>query len=442
MPAKRNIFLGVSINGSGWAGSSWRQPGTQWNRWADPQHYLDAAQIAHRGVLDAVFVSDHPALPPGSARSPHHVFDPIVLFSAIAATVPDIGFVLTASTTYNSPYNLARRLASLDAISGGRVIWNAVSSFNPLVAANFGSDPLPPREERYRRAGEFLDVVKKLWLSWDPPEGPAPDGPLWSETTARTIDHHGEFFDVRGPLNVPIGPQGYPVIAQAGASLHGIEFAAKHGEVIYAALPGKQVAAERRAQLNERAIAQGRDPETLRLLPGLNLVIADTREQAYRRQEALRGVANEEELVADFLQDRFSLGPDVPRNIGPDSELDPAWFAGSEDQAGTVGHSRAVQELVATEGLTLRQLVRRIEGGHRFIVGTPQDVADGILEWWDEGLADGFNLQLPVINEDLERFVNDVVPILREAGAVPKAYDGSTMRERLGLPDPRLSPVG
>lgn len=442
--SQEHLFLAASINGTGWSGRSARWPGTSPRRFADPTHYVEAARIAHRGVLDAVFVSDHPALSPNAHSGPHHVFDPIVLFSAITGAVPDIGFVLTASTTYNSPFNLARRLASLDAFSGGRLIWNAVSSFNPAVAANYGSEPLPPREERYRRAGEFLDVVKQLWASWDLPDELAPDGALWDEAEARPIDHHGEFYDVRGPLNVPVGPQGHPVIAQAGASQHGLDFAARHAELVYAPLPGKEVARDRARLLTERATAYGRDPDGIRLFPGLNLVIADTREEAYRRHEALQGVADEEGLIQAFLTRGFGVTPELPPGVGPDDPLDPAWFPvlTAEGVFGTVGHSLAVTELVASERLTLRQLVRRVDGSHRLIVGTPRDVAEGILDWWDDGLVAGFNLQLPVLPDDLVRFVDEVVPILQAAGATPKAYDGSTVRERLGLPDPRLTTPG
>ncbi|MDV2476609.1 LLM class flavin-dependent oxidoreductase [Rhodococcus zopfii] len=273
---QRRLTLAASIVGAGASARAWNWPGTKWNRFADWEHYRRSAEIARSGILDAVFVSDHPALQRDSSRSPGHLFDPITLFSAIAGAVPDIGFVLTASTSYNSPYNLARRLASLDTISGGRVIFNAVASFNPDIAANFTADGLLDREDRYRKADEFLEVVKKLWLSWDAPDGPEPTGPLWDETTARVIDHHGEFFDVRGPLNVPVGPQGYPVISQAGASEQGIDFAGKHAEIVYAALLSKQAALDYTATLDAAARAHGRPADSIRLFPGVNVYVGDT----------------------------------------------------------------------------------------------------------------------------------------------------------------------
>ncbi len=440
MSTRRPLFLSASINGSGWAGPSWQAAGTRWDRWADPEHYFEAARIAHRGRLDAVFLSDHPALPPDGSRSPHHVFDPIVLFSAIAGAVPDIGFVLTASTTYNSPYNLARRLASLDTISRGRLIWNAVSTFSPLVAANFGDEPVAPRDERYRRAGEFLQLVKDLWLSWDGPvEDLADRGLLWDATTARPVEHHGEFYDTSGPLNVPIGPQGHPVVAHAGASEQGLDFAARHAEIIYAPVPGKQVAANRIASLRDRAEAHGRDRDALRLLPGLSVVLGDTTEEALRTHEANHGLASEEELLDHFVH-RSGLGtkPEIPAGTSPDEPLRPEWFPilTTDGTFQTVGHSKAIPEPLETEELTLRQLARRVEGGHALMVGTPQDVAQEIIEWWEAGGVDGFNVQFPVTNRDLERFVDEVVPILQAEGVFPRAYDGGTIRDRLGLPVP------
>jgi FMN-dependent oxidoreductase (nitrilotriacetate monooxygenase family) len=427
----RRLYLAASINSTGWAPSSWSWPGTQWNRFNDYGHYLRSAQIAHDGVLDAVFVSDHTALQKDNRSRPLHSFDPTVLFAALAAAVPDIGFVLTASSSYNAPYNLARRLATLDAISGGRVIWNVVSSFNPDIAANFGAAPLPPRAERYRRADEFLAVVKELWLSWDRPEGERPEGTLWDETTARRINHHGEFFDVAGPLNVPVGPQGHPVISQAGASDAGLEFAAKHAELVYASVFGKQAALDYGADLRRRARGHGRDPAAIRVLPGLVVVVGDTREEARRRHEALHGAVNEEGLIADFLRRTQLEG----RNLDPDAVIDPSVFAYDQEQPGAVGFTKSFHDLAVTEEVTIRQIVRRAEG-HRLVVGTPKDIADAIIDWWADGAADGFIVHAPVLPGDLERFVTEVVPILQAEGVFPREYRESTIRDRFQIPFP------
>jgi FMN-dependent oxidoreductase (nitrilotriacetate monooxygenase family) len=437
---QRRLNLAVAIHGTGSANLSWKWPGTKWNRFNDFDFYRRSAEIAHRGVLDAVFVSDHPALTRDSSRAPTHVFDPTVLFSAIAAAVPDIGFVLTASSTYNSPYNLARRLGSLDTISGGRVIWNAVANFNPDIAANFGAAPLPSRADRYRRADEFVSLVKKLWLSWDTPEGELPDGPLWDETTARRVDHHGEFFDVAGPLNVPIGPQGHPVIAQAGGSEAGIDFAGKHAEIVYAAILSKADAFDYAAKLAARAVAHGRPRDSIRLFPGLGVVLGDTRDEAYRRHEALNGADGEEALIAAFVRQQSASHEAFPADLDPDRPLEPRWFTSRDDQARPIGFTKALADLVATEELSARQIVRRTgpAGGHRSVIGTPREVADDILDWWSSGAVAGFNVHVPLLHEDLERFVDEVVPILQAEGAFPRAYDGATIRDRFALPHPQV----
>ncbi|WP_432842433.1 NtaA/DmoA family FMN-dependent monooxygenase [Dactylosporangium sp. CA-092794] len=438
MTNQRRLFLSVAVNSTGSAGRSFAWPGTDWGRFSDWEHYLRSARLAHEGVFDIVFVSDHPALQRDNTSRPLHSFDPTVLFAAIAAAVADIGFLLTASSTYNSPYNLARRLATLDHISGGRVIWNVVSSFNPDIAANFGSAPLPPRAERYRRADEFLEVVKRLWLSWDPPTGEPPAGPLWDDGTARPIDHRGEFFTVAGPLNVPIGPQGHPVISQAGASDAGVDLAAKHADIVYASLLHKQAAFDYKARLRERAVAHGRDPDEIRLMPGITAIVGATREEAYRKHEALHGHTGEDGLIADFLK-RTALFDISAESIDPDRPLDPRLFSYTEDQRRPVGFVRSFAELAAAEPITPRQLVRRVEGGHRLAIGTPKEVADTILEWWSEGAVDGYNIHIPVLPDGIAEFNREVIPLLQDAGAFPRAYDGSTIRERLGLRDPRAA---
>ena len=206
---KRRLNLNVGINTTGYLTGAWKyRTGTRYDI-TDPDYYLRLTQLAHRGRFDSVFFSDHPALMTDPNSRPFHTIDPLILVTALAAQVPDIGFVATMSSTYNSPYNLARRTQSTDIISGGRLIVNIVSSFNPNVAANFGSEPLPPREVRYAKATEFLDVAKKLWASWDPRrEGDVPPERFWDAAQAHTIDHEGAYFSVRGPLNVPRGPRG------------------------------------------------------------------------------------------------------------------------------------------------------------------------------------------------------------------------------------------
>lgn len=289
----RRLFLTVCINSTGYVSGSHRLGAGSPLRFADYEHYLNATKIAHQGVFDAVFLSDHPALMTDPSQRPLHSLDPIVLFTALAAQVPDIGFELTASSTYNSPYNLARRVATLDAISGGRTIVNIVSSFNPAVAANFGSAPLPPRDARYRQAHEFMAVFNGLFESWELRASASPEA-AWDASGARRLDHKGEFYSVAGPLNVPVGPQGRPVIAQAGASNDGIDFAAAHGEIIYCALLSLQAAKEFGSEVRTRAQRSGRSRSAVKIVPGLVPVLGRTRKEALERHEAISETGSEE----------------------------------------------------------------------------------------------------------------------------------------------------
>ncbi|WP_257015845.1 NtaA/DmoA family FMN-dependent monooxygenase [Rhodococcus sp. ACS1] len=429
---RRALILNAGINSTGYSAKSWRAEGRSWDRFLDYGHYLEAAEIAHSGALDALFISDHPALQRDTTSRPIHSFDPLVLFSALAANVPDIGFLLTASTGYNSPYNLARRLATLDHISGGRVVWNAVTSFNPDVAANFGRDSLPDRDERYRRANEFITVVKRLWSSWDArAEGfPRADGALWDDDSARRIAHAGEFFHVQGPLNVPLGPQGYPLIAQAGGSEQGIDFAGRHADLIYAPLLSIGAARDYTSDVRERALAHGRDPQSIRFVPGLVPVVAETKAEARSLHERLNGHDGEESLIGALVR-RLSPALD---GLAAHDVVDPERLAPVPGQRGPVGFTRAFYDVARSERITLRDLARRSEGGHRLVIGTPDDVAADLLEWWDSGVVDGFTLQLPVLPDDLRLFVDEVVPRLVRSGARLDHYPRRTLRERFDLP--------
>ncbi len=297
MSHKRYLNLNVGINSTGYLGGAW--PYRKGGRldFVDPEYYIRLSEIAHRGVFDAVFFSDHPALMTERTGRPFHSLDPLILLTSIAARVPDIGLVLTASSTYNSPYNFARRTQTLDIISDGRLIINIVSSFNPNVAANFGNAPLPPRKERYAKATEFIDVLKKLWDSWDlSREGPIGPDQLWDNKSAHTIDHNGEFFSIKGPLNVPRSRQDQPVIAQAGASEGGLDLAARHGEIIYCNVLNKDAGFAFGKKVRDRAVAIGRDPKEILIVPGVVPIVADSYEAALKRHELVSGTGSEDGL--------------------------------------------------------------------------------------------------------------------------------------------------
>ncbi|SHE33236.1 FMN-dependent oxidoreductase, nitrilotriacetate monooxygenase family [Lampropedia hyalina DSM 16112] len=427
------LHLGIGINSIGYLARAWPYRTGQRNDFINLEHYERLTRLAHQGRFDAVFFSDHPALMLDATQRPLHSLDPLVLLAVLGARVPDIGLALTASSTYNSPYNLARRVATLDHLSGGRAILNIVSSFSPRVAQNFGADPLPGRDERYRRAHEFLEVSKALWGSWRLSQQDSDDPEhLWDRASARDIDHHGEFFDVRGPLNIPSSAQGYPVIAQAGASDQGIDLAAQHGELIYCSLLNWQAAAEFGARVRARASELGREPGSVRLLPGLVVITAASYEQALRRHEQVSGAGSADGLLARFAQE---IGADLS-SFDPDAVLDPDLFKSDPDQSRPIGFSQALVELLAHEPLTAREIVRRYEGGHRLVLGTPEQVAHAIIEWWEAGLVDGYIIQLPNLPDDLQTFVAQVVPILQAQGVYRRHYAEATVRQRFGLPQP------
>jgi len=429
----RQLNLNIGINSTGYLGNAWKHRTGTRHDIIDPAYYLRLTQLAHKGRFDAVFFSDHPALMTDPTGRPFHTLDPLILLAALAAQVPDIGLVLTASSTYNSPYNLARRTQTLDIISGGRLIVNIVSSFNPNVAANFGSDPLPPRNERYARAIEFLDVAKKLWASWDPAgEGEIPPDRFWDSSSAHAIDHSGDYFTVKGPLNVPRGPQGHPVIAQAGASEGGIDLAALHGEIIYCNVLSRPAGQAFGSKVRERAKSFGRDPSGIRIVPGLVVIVADSHEQALRKHELLSGTGSEDGLLRRFATENgielATFDPDAPLRAGD--------FIPDPNRVQAVGMGLGLSELLTYETLTARQAVRRSEGHHRLVLGTPEQVADAMIDLWADGTVDGYTLQPAAVPDDLEDFVTRVVPILQDCGVYRREYTDTTIRDRYGLPYP------
>ncbi|KQU83091.1 nitrilotriacetate monooxygenase [Ensifer sp. Root142] len=429
----RKLNLNVGINTTGYLPAAWKYRTGDRHDIYDPDYYRRLTELAHRGLFDAVFFSDHPAMMTDPNSRPFHTIDPLILCTALAAQVPDIGFVATMSSTYNSPYNLARRTQSTDITSGGRLIINIVSSFNPNVAANFGSAPLPPRNERYAKASEFLDVAKKLWASWDPArEGSVPDDRFWDAASAQAIDHEGDHFSVRGPLNVPRGPQGHPVIAQAGASEGGIDLAARHGEIIYCNILSRAAGRAFGAKVRGRAAALGRDPAGIRIVPGLVVILGETRKEALRKHELFSGAGSEDGLIARFAKEN-GINPD---GFDPDAVLDAERFVPDPNRLQAVGMGLGLSDLLKHEKLTARQVVRRSEGHHGLLLGTPEEVSEAIIDLWADGTVDGYTLQPPRAPDDIEEFIDKVVPILQDRGVYRTRYEERTVRERYGLPYP------
>lgn len=428
----RQLHLNAFLMSTGHHEASWRLPESNPFANTDIEHYRELARIAERGTFDSVFFADSPVLFGDIGRRPAGSLEPTVLLTAIAAATTRIGLIATASTTYNEPFNLTRRFASVDHVSGGRAGWNVVTTAGPDAAKNFGLDDQPAHAERYARAAEFLDVARKLWDSWDEDAAIADKtGGVWGDNDkVRPIDHAGRFFTVRGPLNLPRSPQGHPLIVQAGSSEDGKDLAARYADAVFTA---QQTLADAQAfysDVKRRTAAAGRDPDTIKILPGIVPVIGSSSREALEAEQLL------DELIKPEYA-RLQLAKTL--RVGPeDLPLDrplPADLPDEDEIEGAKSRYTLIVSLARRENLTVRQLIGRLGGGrgHRTFTGTPDQVADAIEEWFHAGAADGFNIMPAVLPRGLDQFVEYVVPILRARGLFRHEYAGTTLREHYGL---------
>ncbi|MFD9722396.1 LLM class flavin-dependent oxidoreductase [Streptomyces sp. NPDC059072] len=429
------LHLNAFLMGVGHHEAAWRLPESDPYAGWDVAHYQNLARIAERGKLDSLFLADSPGQHGDPGRRPAGQLEPTVLLTALAGVTERIGLIATASTSYNEPYNLARRFASLDHVSGGRAGWNIVTTAGADAARNFGLDDTPLHKERYERAGEFLEVSTRLWDSWADDAIVADKGAGVHADTAkvRKIDHAGRFFRVDGPLNVPRSPQGHPLLVQAGSSQNGKAFAARWAEAVFTAQQTLQEARAFYADLKKRAAARGRDPHGIKILPGIVPVIGDTEAEAAELDRELDRLISPE-FARRQLARLLKLDPDA---LDLDGEL-PEDLPSEDEIEGSKSRYTLIVDLARREKLTVRQLIGRLGGGrgHRTFTGTPVQVADAIEEWFDNGAADGFNIMPPVLPSGLEVFVDKVVPILQERGRFRTDYTGTTLREHYGLPRP------
>jgi FMN-dependent oxidoreductase (nitrilotriacetate monooxygenase family) len=431
----RQLHLNAFLMSSGHHEAAWRLPESDPDAELDVAHWVRLARIAERAKLDALFLADAPTMWHAPEFRPSAALEPTILLTTLAAATTHIGLIATASTTYNSPYNLARRFASLDHVSGGRAGWNVVTTADRSAAANFGLAERPAHADRYARADEFLEVSYKLWDSWqdDAVLADKDSGRYARADGIRAIEHAGEHFRVRGPLNVPRSPQGRPLIVQAGSSPTGRDFAARHAEAVFTAQQTLSDAQAFYADLKARVAAAGRDPDGVKILPGIAPVLGGTEEEAQERAAELERLIVSEYGLAQLSEilevpvDRFELDAPLPADLPDPSGLD-----------GMRSRSKLVLDLARRERLTVRQLLSRLGGGrgHRTFVGTPDQAADLIEEWFVEGAADGFNVMGPALPGDLEAFAEHVVPLLQARGLFRTEYEGRTLREHYGLARP------
>lgn len=414
---------------------AWRWPGA----WADANFSFPRLkaliQRLEAAKFDAFFMADHLALlnmPIESLRRSHTVtsFDPLTLLPALAAVTERIGLIATASTTYNEPYHVARKFASLDHISNGRAGWNLVTTANPDAAGNFGHDEHMAHGERYKRAREFYDVVTGLWDSFadDAFIRDQESGIFWDPSRMHVLNHVGEELRVRGPLNVARPVQGWPVIVQAGASDAGRQIGAETAEMIFAAGGRIEDARVFYADVKRRAAAAGRNPDHIKILPGALVVVGATEAEAKAKRAHLDSLVHHESAIGSLSS---ALDVDA-RAFDPDGPLPEI----PETEASKSSRDRAIA-LARREGLTVRQLAQRMGGyaGAAF-VGTATVIADTMEEWLETGAADGFNIMFPNVPAGLEEFCDQVVPELQRRSLFRTEYEGTTLREHLGLPRP------
>ncbi len=427
------LHLNLFLHDTGHHEASWRLPD------ADPLAHIDlayhqrVARIAEEAKFDSVFLADSPVLWGKPSRRPAGRLEPTVLLTALAAVTSRIGLIATASTTYNEPYNLARRFSSLDHVSGGRAGWNIVTTAGDDAARNFGLDAQPAHLTRYDRAAEFVEVSKKLWDSWDDDAIVADkeSGVHARDDRVHAIDHVGPHFRVQGPLNVPRSPQGHPLLVQAGSSEDGRDFAARHAEAVFTAQQSLADAIAFYRDVKRRAVEAGRSPDEVKILPGLVPVIGSTEQEARALDAELERLIVPEHAVAQLANllkvPHLELDEELPADLPEEAAIE-----------GAKSRYTLIVELGRRERLTVRQLIGRLGGGrgHKTFAGTAVQVADTIEEWYRAGAADGFNIMPAVLPSGLERFADEVLPILRARGLFRTEYTGRTLREHYGLPRP------
>jgi len=436
MAAARQLRLGAFMRPASIHTGAWRYPGA----WPDMNfnfaHIKQSIQALERAKFDAFFMADHMAvlnMPVEALKRSHTVtsFEPFTLLSALSQVTQRIGLIATGSTTFDAPYHIARRFASLDHLSGGRAGWNIVTTSNPDAALNFGLEEHMEHAERYARAREFYDVVTGLWDSWadDAFIRDVEKGLYFHPDKLHVLNHKGKYLSVRGPLNIARPIQGWPVIVQAGASEAGRQLAAETAEAVFTAQANLAAGREFYVDVKGRAEKAGRSREHLKILPGCFVVVGDTMEEARAKRAKLDSLVHYANAIGSLS---IALGHDASK-FDPDAPLPDI----PESNASKSGRQRAI-DLASRENLTVRQLAQRL-GGHSGLamVGTPTTIADEMEEWLMTEGSDGFTIQFPYLPGGLDDFVARVVPELQRRGIFRSEYEGPTLRDNLGLPRPR-----
>ena len=431
---RRYLNLNVYLRNSGYHEAAWRVSPADPAGVLDPRHYIELARTAERGILASIFLPDSPGV--AEFRSeflPGAGLDPLQLLSSVATAAEQVGLIATASTTYSFPWDVARRLATLDFLSRGRAGWNIVTTVEPAAAGNFGDQPHPPAADRYDRAGEYVEVVLKLWDAWE--DGAA----VMSRQTGQWADparlhpprHHGRYFDVASYLPLPRSPQGHPFLTQAGSSGPGIALAARYADAVFTPLATVEAGIAFRQKLRGQATSFGRDPDHVRVLPGLSFLLAGTDAEAAALKDELEAAASGEFRWRNLAN---LAGLDYAA-IDPDAPFPPGLLASAPKTSfGASIYAMAAEDPAATFR-AIAQKLSALPGGLDF-TGTPENLAQLMIDWREAGACDGFTLMPNVLPGQLAAFVDHVVPILQKRDLARTEYAGTTLRDHVGLPRP------
>lgn len=435
MASQRQLHLGAFMRPSSIHPGAWRYPGA----WPDSNfnfaHLKQCIVALEKAKFDAFFMADHMAvlnMPMDALKRSHTVtsFEPFTLLSALSQATERIGLVATGSTTFDAPYHIARRFASLDHISGGRAGWNIVTTSNPDAALNFGLDEHMEHDLRYERAREFYDVVTGLWDSWadDAFIRDVESGIFSDPAKMHVLGHKGAYLSVRGPLNIARPIQGWPVIVQAGASESGRQLAAETAEAVFTAQSNIEAGQQFYADVKGRMTKLGRNRDHMKILPGCFVVVGDTMEEARAKRARLDSLVDYANAIGALS---ISLGTDAAK-FDPDGPLPEI----PETNASKSGRQRAI-DVARRDNLTVRQLAQRL-GGHAGLsmVGTAKSIADEMQAWLETEASDGFTIQFPYLPGGLDDFCSKVVPELQGRGLFRREYEGKTLRDHFGLPRP------
>ncbi len=430
----RQLHFNAFIWPNGYHESAWRVVDDDVRGVLGLPYYANIARIAERGLMDSIFLADNIAIAEYRATHlPQTQFDPISVLSALAAVTSRIGLIGTGSTTYSKPWELARRFATLDHLSGGRAGWNIVTTITPLVAANYGEPAHPEHADRYARAHEFVEVVTRAWDSWedDAVTGDRERGVWADRSKLHAPRFRGQYYNSEGVLPFPRSPQGHPVLVQAGQSAAGIGLAARYAELVFSGPPTLEAAVAFRTSLHAQVVAAGRDPAHVLVLPALMVTLGGTEAEAQSRARQLEELASPEFRWQNAL---YTAGLD-PDGYDPDAPLP------IELLTKPAPSSRAEQLFAAARArpeISLREIAQQITGGagQMHFVGTPDQLADHAIKWQDAGAIDGFTIMGSTLPYELSTFVDHVVPALQRRGRFRTDYSGSTLRDHLGLERP------